>query len=93
MGRVTDFATLAVVILVLFVIQFAGAAGLDPVRTDLVEHGDMSNVNGEQAMNGMFEAVTFWVPLVGQIGSIVIVVWREFRRQRVTAPVPRGGGL
>lgn len=81
MSRLVDFVVLGIVLFILGVLQFAGAAALDPLREALFAAGSMSNVNGESAMNGMFTAVTYWVPLVGQIGAIMIVAYREYRRQ------------
>jgi len=85
MSRIIDFVVLGIVLFVLGVLQFAGAAALDPLREALLATGSMSNVNGESAMDGMFSAVTYWVPLIGQIGAILIVAYREYRRQKIAA--------
>lgn len=90
--RILDVVVLAIILFVLGVLQFTGAAALEPLRSALLDTGSMSNVNGESAMDGMFSAVTYWAPLVGQIGAILIVVYREYRRQVFARRRPPGGG-
>jgi len=92
MSRIVDFVVLGIILFTLGVLQFVGGAALDPLREALLATGSMSNVNGESAMDGMFSAVTYWVPLVGQIGAILIVAFREYRRQVFAQRVAQQGG-
>lgn len=80
---IIDLIIMLIVIFTLMIVQFAGAQTLGPLR-DVITDDPLSQPNAEENIDEMYTTVTFWVPLVGQIGSIVIVVWREFRRQRVT---------
>jgi len=89
MSRIQDFVFLAIVILASLVIVTVGDALLEPLFTHLT--GAPVSSAQESNMDAMRAAVVKWVPLIANIGAIVIVAWREFRRQRVTS-VRRGVG-
>jgi hypothetical protein len=85
MGRLTDFVVLIVAIFGFFVVQMSGGIILDELRGDLLETEIQNEYNAEENMNGMFTAVTKWVPLTGLLGIVGLIGYREYRRQRVAA--------
>lgn len=92
MSRTIDFVVLVVVMFATLTVQFAGAATLGETR-DVVTENDAISQSYLDSIDGMYTSTVFWAPLIVQLGSIAIVAWREFRRQRVTATVPTAGRL
>lgn len=83
MSRALDFVALVVIVFLAFIVQFAGAAMLEPLDDQFQDDDAISDEN-KGALGGMFTAATFWVPLICQLGAVAIVGWREFRRRRDT---------
>lgn len=94
MGRFTDLLLLMVVVFGAFIVQFAGAAVLDPLGDELIESGipgdDSEHYNAEENFNDIQATITKWIPWTVVGGSTVLVAWREYRRQRITARRPPG---
>lgn len=82
-GRIVDLLALAIIILGVFVMTFAGGSALDPVRNGLNEDSVSGDIQGDKYRNEIFTVFTKWLPLVAVIGSIVVVLFREYRRQQV----------
>ncbi len=90
MSRFFDLLALLLALVLIFTTQFAAGLVLDPMRDQLLEQDIEEKYNAEQNFDDMYVAVVQWVPMAASIGLIVVVVFREYRRQRTTA---RGGGL
>lgn len=89
MGRLVDFLALIVAIPSLYVMQITGARILNPLRDAILESGTPGYTGAEAQMADSFAVVTQWAPLVGGIGIVLVVAYREFRRQKLSAA--RGG--
>lgn len=89
-GRFVDFVVLLAALFMIFTAQFAGAAILDPLRDELQsdQHDDSYTgdyANAETWMDRQFTAVTKWAPTIAGGGLIMLVAFREYRRQRLVA--------
>lgn len=84
MGRFLDFVVLLVALFGILIAQTAGAVILDELRNEFNENaaGDLDQT---ETNNSMFTSVTKWVPTVALLGAILFVLFREYRRQRITA--------
>lgn len=92
MSRILDLVILLTALILIFTVQFAGAAMLDPLRDNLLEDEEYGEkYNAAENFDDMFVTVTKWIPLTGGLGMIGFVLYREYRRQRITGA--RGGGL
>lgn len=89
MGRLIDFLALIIAIPSLYVMQIASSRILDPLRDAILESGTPGYTGAEAQFADMFAVVTQWAPLTGLISLILIVAYREFRRQKLSAA--RGG--
>ncbi|GAA0305451.1 hypothetical protein [Halarchaeum salinum] len=85
MGRLVDFVMLLLAILIFLTLQFIGGAMLDPMRDAILAEGIKSSYGAAESFGGMIEVVTKWAPLTALLGTLLLVAYREFRRQRVTA--------
>ncbi|MUV59788.1 hypothetical protein [Halobacterium sp. CBA1126] len=85
MGRLVDLVMLLIAILMFLVLQFIGGAMLDPIRDAILAEGVASSYGAAESFGGMIAVVTKWAPLTGLFGTILLVAYREFRRQRITA--------
>ena len=84
MGRFIDFTILLVAIFGILIVQTSSAVILDELRNELNQ--DAAADIGQKEVNTQgFTAVTKWVPMIGLLGAIVFVLFREYRRQRITA--------
>lgn len=83
-SRVIDFIVLLVALIGILIVQTSGAVILDELRNEFNVDSDAS-MNQQQINDRNFTAVVKWVPTVALIGVILIVAFREFRRQRATA--------
>lgn len=90
MSRFIDLILLLVVMFLVLVVQTMAGPLLDPIRNDMnAEDVAGDNIDATDINNDMFRAATVWVPFIGLFGSIIVVAFREYRRQRFTAR--RGG--
>lgn len=85
MGRFMDFVVVLIAIFGFAVMQVSGAVILDELRTSLLDTQIDSEYNATENFNDMFTAVTKWAPLTGLIGTLGLVFYREYRRQRIAA--------
>lgn len=92
MSRTIDFVVLVVVIFATLTVQFAGAMALDDTRDAVTKNDAISDAQLTN-IDEIYESAIFWSPLIVQLGSIAIVGWREWRRQRVTAVSRRQGSF
>lgn len=89
-GRLFDLVTLLIAIPALLTMQFVGGAMLDPLRDGLLEDGEIDKkYNAEEEFAQQYEVVVMWAPLEAILGLIVLIGYREYRRQRIAAR--RGG--
>lgn len=77
----------------IIVIQYVHVAALDEFARVIIENGDNIDIySGESAINGMYVAVTKWVPMLAGAGLVVLGLMRAWLRVRVAnvrAPPPR----
>lgn len=85
MGRLLDFVFVLIAIMMFLILQFVGGAVLDPMRDELIEEGIDDSYNADESFADMITAVTKWAPLTGLLGTIVLVAYREYRRQQISA--------
>lgn len=85
MGRFLDLVLVLAAIGQLMVIQMAGAVILDPLRDDMIEDGIDSKYDAQAQFDQSFTVVTKWGPWILAAGTIVLVGFREYRRQRLVA--------
>lgn len=86
MGRLLDLSLLLIAFLLFITLQAVAGALLDPFMAELLENGNFDgSMNAEDTYGDMFVAVVRWAPRVGLIGLVVLVAYREWRRQRITA--------
>lgn len=83
MGRFLDFVILFVAIISVFIMQFASGAILVPLSDSVQDDGVSSKYNAGDNFDDMIEAVTVWVPTIGLGGLILVIAFREYRRQRI----------
>lgn len=84
MSRTLDFVIMLAAFIGILVVQTSSAVILEELRTEFNEEADAS-FNQQEINDSMFLMVTKWVPTVALFGVILLVAFREFRRQRVTA--------
>lgn len=76
----------------LLVIQYVHVAALDEFARVIIAEGDNIGIySGESAINGMYVAVTKWVPMLAGFGLVALGLMRVWLRVRVAnvAPPPR----
>lgn len=90
-GRLFDLVTLMIAIPAVLTMQFAGGAMLDPLRDGLLEDDDGidKKYNAEEEFAQDYEVIVKWAPMTAILGLIVLIGYREYRRQRIAAR--RGG--
>lgn len=85
MGRFLDFIFLMVALIMILISTFVSGAVLDPMRDELLEEDINKEYNAQENFDDMIIAATKWVPAGFGVGLVLIVAFREFRRQRSTA--------
>lgn len=84
MSRFADLLVGLVALIGILIVQMSGAVIADELRNEFNINADAS-FNQQQINNDLYTAVAKWVPTVAFVGVLVLIVYREFRRQRVTA--------
>lgn len=84
MGRGVDLVILLVAIVGIFAVQFTAAAMLDPLRGEIQDSYELTDEETAN-MNGMFTVVVKWAPTGGLFGLVLLMLVREYRRQKVSA--------
>lgn len=92
MGRILDLALAIALIFMIIAVQFSVASVLTPIKNEQLEQLEDGNDNVEEDKSNLvdqYDAAVKWTPTAAVLGIIVVVVFREYRRQRVT----RGGRI
>lgn len=89
MSRFIDLLIGLIAIIGILVVQTSGAVVSNELRNEFNENPDDS-FNQKQINNDLYTAVAKWVPTVALMGVLTLIVFREYRRQRVTAMRRRG---
>lgn len=92
MGRVLDLALAISLIFMIIIMQFTVANTLTPVKNEMLdqlEDGNANTAEDKRNLVNQYETAVKWVPNIAVLGVIIVVIFREFRRQRVT----RGGRI
>jgi hypothetical protein len=84
MGRALDFLVLITAIFGVFVMQMTAGAMLDPLRNEIQEDYELTDQEAAN-MNSMFTVVVKWAPVGGLFGLILLLLVREYRRQKTAA--------
>lgn len=85
MGRLLDLTILLIAILTFLTLQAVAGPMLDGVRDATLEQDIGDKYNAEENFADTYEVVTVWAPLTGLFGITILVIYREYRRQRITA--------
>jgi len=86
MTRIRDFAVVSVIFIISVVMHFIGAELLMP-GTPLYEvaTNGTGSMNGQQWADQVGMVISVWMPLMTTGGIIAWALFREYRRQAVTA--------
>jgi len=86
MSRIYDFTVVSVIFIISVVMHFIGAELLMPgtVLYEIAVTGTES-MNGQQWADQVGMVITVWMPLMATGGIIAWALFREYRRQAVTA--------
>jgi len=92
MGRLQTFAFVAVVLIVSIFAQDMAIRILGPQSQLWALIADVTwPVDGDVWAEELYIAITVWVVWIVRVGVIVVAIYREFLKQRVTTQAAAGG--